>query len=68
MHIWTWPDNAKFLYKVVAWINTPKAVYRAYIVPQPWQHLVVSDFDVGANLVGVNQRIMEVLGLYFPDS
>lgn len=38
---------------------------RACIVPQPWQHLVLSDFNIGANLVGVSLHIMEVLGLHF---
>lgn len=28
--------------------------------------MVLSDFDIGANLVGVNWHIMEVLGLCFP--
>ena len=49
-------------------MNTPKAVNRACIVPQPWRHLVLSDFDAGANLVGVNWHMVEVLGLHFPDS
>lgn len=45
-----------------------KQCIRACIVPQPWQHLVLSDFNTGANLVGVSWHIMEVLGLHFSHS
>lgn len=50
------------------WLRELKAVYRACIVPQPLRHLVLSAFDAGANLVGVDWRTVEVLRLHFPDS
>ena len=44
-----------------------KQCTRACIVPQPRQHLVLSETNTGAKPAGVNGHVLGVSGLRFPD-